>query len=69
MTDIQTASIKASTAARHLAMAAARDLDGVHNNVWLGMGVESLTQAAKGLGYVLVRTRQTQAAADKTEVA
>lgn len=56
MADIHAASIKASHAARNLAMAAARDMDGREPNIWLGLGLESLTATANALGYVLVRT-------------
>ncbi len=68
MADIHAASIKASHAARHLAMAAAREMDRKTDNIWLGLGVESLIEAANALGYVLVRTRQTEATSE-TEAA
>jgi len=61
MADIHAASIKASHAARHLAMAAARDMDRKGDNIWLGLGVESLTETANALGYVLVRTSAEEA--------
>lgn len=64
MRDIHTASIQAMNAARYFAMAAARDMDGQSDNLWLRMGVEQLTEAANSLGYVLVRTRQTEAHTD-----
>lgn len=64
MRDIHTASIQAMNAARYFAMAAARDMDGQSDNLWLRMAVEQLTEAANSLGYVLVRTRQTEAQTD-----
>lgn len=56
MADIHAASIKASHAARHLAMAAARDMDRKGDNIWLGLGVESLIETANALGYIMIRT-------------
>ena len=64
MRDIHTASIQAMNAARYFAMAAARDMDGQSDNLWLRMAVEQLTEAANSLGYVLVRTRQTEVQTD-----
>mgnify|MGYP001491950396 CR=1 FL=1 len=54
MADIHMASIKASTTARYLSMAAG--ISSNIGNVWLELGVESLTETANALGYVLVRT-------------
>ena len=68
MADIHAASTKASHAARHLAMAAAREIDGKTPDVWLALGVASLTEAANALGYVMVRTSATQPAAEPEAV-
>ena len=71
--DITMASIKASNAARYLAMAAAFDMRGNLHNMWLEIGIEVLTETANALGYVLLRTGAEEAseepAATETEVA
>lgn len=59
--DIHLSSIKASLAARHLAMAAACEIDCKSNDAWLKLAVEELTETANALGYVLVRTRKIEA--------
>ena len=73
MANINLASIHAVNAARYLAMAAARDMDRKGDNIWLWLGVESLTEIANALGYVLLRTGAEEAseepAATETEVA
>ena len=55
--DIHNASLKASNAARHLAMAAACEMDAQRTHPWLRMAIEELTETANALGYVLVRSR------------
>lgn len=62
--NIHLSSIKASLAARHLAMAAACEIDCKSNEAWLKLAVEELTETANSLGYVLVRSRRAEARTD-----
>lgn len=51
---INGASISLSQATRYMAMAAADELNGKMVSPWLRLAVESLTETANALGYVLI---------------
>lgn len=73
MADIYIASIHASSAARYLAMAARRAMDGKPPGWEYEDAIQELTEVCNCLGYVLVRASAEEAseepAATETEVA